>query len=459
MRPRFLVTAATALIFAFLSSPAPVRAESNLLFILDSSGSMWGKLEGKAKMETAKTALSKLVGDLPKDTKVGLMAYGHRVGNKEPGACADIELLMPIGKATPDDVVSWLERIKPKGKTPIAGSLRQTPRAFAGLEKSNNNIVLISDGIETCDGDPCAAAIELMRLNINLRVHVVGFDISEEDRSQLECIATFGKGKYFPANSTEGFTKAVTEAVKVAEAETKPELKPKPATPPPPKPVVYFEDNFDGDELADHWEVQNPAPDAFTVENGRLLLLSSSVTGFHAADMPNILTLNQDIPRGDWDIDVTFSGELSTGFEWLFLGLRKDEKNFLTSLFYHKRPGYGPDNRVMLRISKHVGGSETKADSTIWQPDWFELGYGAVMQKFAKGPATLTLSKRGRSYFATFRHAGLLDKNGDPHVFRTSKITSLRSPGELTLGIGLYEKAEGEFLALIDSVQIVKVGE
>lgn len=383
--------AGTLAILAMFS--APVQSANNLLFILDSSGSMWGQLDGAPKMETAKAALSKLIGDLPKDTNVGLMVYGHRIDRNDPSACEDIELLIPIGKINPGAVTRRLESIQPKGKTPISGSLRQTPGAFVGLEGTSKNIVLISDGIETCDGDPCNAAIDLIRSDINLRVHVVGFDISEKDRSQLECIATFGKGKYFPANSTEGFTKAVTDAVKVAQAETNPKPEPTPKVEPKvePKPAgpiltEVFRDDFDGEELAEHWEVQNPDPDSYIVEEGRLLMMSNSVAGFHSATMPNMLTLKQTLPSGDWDAKITFSGELGADYEWLWLGLRKDEKNFLSSLFYSTKDGASSasSNVVNLRISKHVRGNETKDTVRVWQPNWFNLNHGLILEGLNK---------------------------------------------------------------------------
>ncbi len=427
--------------------PVSAQAKTNILFIVDGSNSMWGQIDNKAKMETAKTTLGKLVSDLPADANLALMAYGH---TREKD-CNDVELLSAIGKDSPEMITTLIHTIQPTGKTPIANALAKSKDAFKGLEGQNNHILLVSDGIESCDGDPCAVAKSLQEAGLDVSAHVIGFGVSKEEGKQLTCIAENTGGKYFDAADTAAFNEAIEEVTQIAQAEPEPE--PAPA----PEPTLWFEDNFDGEDLAEHWEVINPNPDSYIVENGKLMMVSSKLTGFNYTDMPNMITLNKELPQGDWDINVTFSGELGTGKEWLWLGLRKDERNFLSSLFYHKMPGYGPDNRFMLRTIKHSDGNETKTENTIWQPDWFELGHGGVIQKFINGPATLTLSKRGRGYSASFQIDGLNDENGSPYIRSTSTITSMRSPGELTLGMGLHENADGEFLALIDSIQIIEI--
>lgn len=455
MRPQSLVTAATALIVACLVSPAPVRAESNLLFILDSSGSMRGKLEGKTKMETAKAALSKLVGDLPQDTKVGLMAYGHRYDRNDPNSCTDIELLTPVGASGRDEVVSWIERVNPKGKTPISGSLGQSPAAFAGLEESNNNIVLISDGIETCGGDPCAAADELAKSNINVRVHVVGFDISEQDRAQLECIATLGKGKYFSANSTEGFTEAVAEAIEVAQIETAPE------------PVIYFEDNFDGEDLAEHWEVQKPNPDNFIVENGALLVLSGAAAAGSTLTnetVENVFKLSKPLPAGDWTITAKFSVDIQTGLERAFIGIIDDGNNYLEiaaqAFVANFNDSYSSSfNFVGMKRSK---GTDATVSKNLWNGekfgDWYNIGNFADGVKNFPQPILLRLQKRGRNYIGSAMLAGA----EEPQWITLDRFTLLRLRGKVSFGFhqqgstarGRSGKIEGESTAEIDWIKI-----
>lgn len=436
----------TAWLIVLLSSPA---SAGNLLFILDSSGSMRGKVDGAAKIETAKSALSKLIGGLPPGSKVGLMVYGHR----EKQSCTDVEVLLSVGHATASAVSSQLAHIDPKGKTPIAYALEQSAGAFVGLEKGPNNVVLISDGIETCNGDPCAAAGALARSNINARVHVVGFNVPKKDREQLECIARLGNGKYFSADSTSGFAAAVTEAIKVAQSDVEPNP---PAAKPHPERVFF--DDFDGNELAKHWTVHNANPDAYLVENGKLLMFSGQKTGFDQKGMPNLITLNTKFPDGDWDAVVTFSGELKSGRDQIWVGLRKDEKNFVAANLMTKfnvADDYHGD-WVSLEFAKRSNNKPTKAPTGVFSGKNDEQ-YKKFVSHIKDGHGTITLSKRGHSYLASLTIKGIEDGKKGQKVWRTTKLTSLRAPGPLTLGVSLWDKANGEVLIFVDSVEILSV--
>ena len=454
MLTRFLVTASTALIVTCLLSTAPVRAENNLLFILDSSGSMWGQLDGKTKMETAKAALSKLIGDLPADTGVGLMVYGHRLGRKEPGACADIQLVKAVGRATSEGVAGWLGLVNPKGKTPIAGALRQAPGAFAGLEKFNNNIVLISDGIETCDGDPCAVAGELAKSNINVRVHVVGFDISEKDRVQLECIAEFGKGKYFPANSTEDFTRAVTEAVRVAQAETEPA--PSAAEPTPAQPVVYFEDNFDGEDLGEHWEVLKPNPDGFIVEDGKLLIVSGTPGSLASETVENVFKLSKSLPRGDWTLTAKFSVEFQTWYERAFVGIFDNRNNYLEISLQSIVGEYGLNRYPAFDVVgvKRSRGNDKKVSRRLWRGpntgDYSNVGNFAEGTKAFPQPVLLRLSKQGRNYVGSV----MMEGAEEPAWLNLDSFKILRQKGTVAIGLYQTQEVKGEAAINVDWVKI-----
>ena len=155
--------------------------------------------------------------------------------------------------------------------------------------------MLISDGFETCEGDPCAAASNLVSQGIEIKVHAVGFDVSDEARKQLECIAEKGRGRYFQASSTQGFKEAIAEVQQVAQAEPAPKAL---------EPKEYFRDDFDGAELADHWEVLNSNPDTFIVEDGQLLIVSASPGSLGEDTVANLFRLNIALPKGDWVMSV-----------------------------------------------------------------------------------------------------------------------------------------------------------
>jgi Ca-activated chloride channel family protein len=186
-------------------------ASGNLVFILDASGSMWGQVEGTAKIAIAKKVLAGLVEELPEDAVVGLVAYGHR----RKGDCDDVEELMPIGPLKSKKMIARIQALNPKGKTPISRAVRLTAQRIKHLE-DETTIILVSDGKETCDPDPCGLVRELKEAGIRFVMHVIGFDVTEEEREQLECMAQAGGGEYFTAKTASDFQLAAKEVVKKA---------------------------------------------------------------------------------------------------------------------------------------------------------------------------------------------------------------------------------------------------
>jgi Ca-activated chloride channel family protein len=180
-----------------------------IMFILDASGSMWAKVGGKAKIEIAKEVMTELIQDLPDTAETGLVAYGHR----RKGDCKDVEELVPLQPIDKKTLIDKIKAINPKGKTPITLSVRKTAEKLKTVE-DETIIILVSDGKETCDGDPCALVKELKKAGIKFTMHVIGFDVTEEEREQLECMAKAGGGEYFTAKTAQEFRVAVQKVVK-----------------------------------------------------------------------------------------------------------------------------------------------------------------------------------------------------------------------------------------------------
>ena len=183
-------------------------ASGNIIFILDASGSMWGQVEGTAKIAIAKEVLTGLIRDLPEDAVVGLVTYGHR----RKGDCDDVEELIALGPLDKAKMTARIQALSPKGKTPISRSVRLTAGRIKHLE-DETTIILISDGRETCDPDPCGLVKELKAAGIKFVMHVIGFDVTEEEREQLECMARAGGGKYYTAGNAGEFLAAAREVV------------------------------------------------------------------------------------------------------------------------------------------------------------------------------------------------------------------------------------------------------
>lgn len=185
----------TGLGFTAGAQNADKPSPGELILILDASGSMWGQIEGENKITIAKKVLKDLIAGLPEDTNVGLIVYGHR----DKGDCKDIETVIPPGPLNKGLLREKIDSINPKGKTPITDSVN---RAFEVARGSENaaTVILVSDGLETCGGDPCRAVEAAKGSGINFVMHVVGFDVAKEDVSQLECAAQAGGGLYLSAD-------------------------------------------------------------------------------------------------------------------------------------------------------------------------------------------------------------------------------------------------------------------
>ena len=287
-------------------------SSTDILFILDGSGSMWGQIDKVAKITTAKDTLSRLVDDVPEGARVGLMTYGTQ--SKE--SCSDFITLNEVG-STRQDIKTSIAGITPLGKTPMALSLTLAITKLSKTEPTDRQkaVVLISDGIETCDADPCSNAALSQYLGVDMKVHVVGFDVDKEAKDQLQCIAKAGRGQYFDAADTDGFQSAMAQVVQVAQA-AEPAPEPVAVSAPEPEPAPtgpviteFFRADFDGEALGENFTIDNENPDNYIVEGGVLTVLSTNFGGFDAENPENLFQYTGDMPPGDWDVEIEFTGE------------------------------------------------------------------------------------------------------------------------------------------------------
>ena len=302
--------------------PALVWAQNSTLFVLDGSGSMWGQVEGHPKIEIARQVMSDLIGRLPADVQAGLLVYGH----DRKDDCNDIEVVAPLGSDR-SAIVKALDTINPKGKTPITAALRQAVAQFRQNEGSSS-VVVVSDGKETCGGDPCAAAREAISTGINLRIHVIGFDVTPEETEQLTCIAEEGHGKYFAASNADQLVTALAEVEKEVVAPPPP---PPPPAEPEPTNEVLFEDHFERDELGDEWELKAPDPNRFAIMDGKALSVATTPEA-------NIAVLRQPI-SGNFTATITAT-------------IKMDRNNSIRLYSW-----VGDDNYVVLRIDGNYEGA------------------------------------------------------------------------------------------------------
>ncbi|HBY57400.1 MAG TPA: hypothetical protein DEG96_06010 [Candidatus Atribacteria bacterium] len=186
----------------------------NVELIVDASNSMWGQIKGESKISIAKVVLKQIIEGLSEEMNVGLRVYGHRYKIKDERACQDTELIIPIGPLQRDQLIQTIEKISPKGKTPLVYSILQSPQDFANL--GGGTVVLISDGIESCEGDIESIPLKLKESGIELRVNIVGFDIKEEEaRKQLETIAKSTGGIYLDAKDSQELLSSLQQTLKI----------------------------------------------------------------------------------------------------------------------------------------------------------------------------------------------------------------------------------------------------
>ncbi len=188
-----------------------VSAQSKrILFLVDASGSMAEKWGSKSKYEIAISTLAEIMDSILQenpDVEFALRLYGHQSPKPEQN-CEDTRLELPFGKHSKSKVLSLVEKYTPQGWTPIAYSLLQAMNDFPDYE-TPNSIILITDGEETCEGDPCAVVLELQKRRISFKPFVIGMGVPEDIAKKLKCI-----GYYRQANSRSDFEVVVSSTVK-----------------------------------------------------------------------------------------------------------------------------------------------------------------------------------------------------------------------------------------------------
>ncbi len=176
---------------------------TRILFVFDASNSMNGRWDTNSKIHVARELLHQSMDELAsaKNLELALRVYGHqtpiRAGNQD---CEDTRLEVPFGKYNHERIKKVISEINPKGTTPIARSLEKAGGDFPPCKDCRNIIILITDGIEACDGDPCAVSRSLQKRNVILKPFVIGIGLDEGFKSTFECV-----GNYYDATNEATF--------------------------------------------------------------------------------------------------------------------------------------------------------------------------------------------------------------------------------------------------------------
>jgi hypothetical protein len=189
----------------------PKKPTKNLEIILDLSGSMKLPLDRSTRIGTARQVLRAVLAKVPDDFNVGLRFYGHRYGSRQKETCTDTELVLPIEKLDRARLLSLVNRTQPRGETPLVYSVLQTLADLKPL--GGGSVVLITDGEESCNGDPAAAARQLKDSGIDVTLNIVGFTLTgKEVERQLGTLAEATGGRYYSAQSGDQLARALIMA-------------------------------------------------------------------------------------------------------------------------------------------------------------------------------------------------------------------------------------------------------
>lgn len=197
---------------SFRTVQAQQKVKTRLLFLLDASGSMYAQMDKENRITVAKRMLTKLMDSLAraKDVEVALRVYGHTSPTSKRD-CRDTRLEVPFRQDNHDEIKKRVAAINPKGTTLIAYSLQQAAFDFPKEAHVRNVIVIITDGIEECDGDPCAVSEALQSSGVILRPFIIGLGGNEDFRKAFECV-----GRYYDANTEASFDNVLNVVVSQA---------------------------------------------------------------------------------------------------------------------------------------------------------------------------------------------------------------------------------------------------
>ncbi len=290
----------------FVASSAQAEDAKSIL-VLDASGSMWGQIEGEAKITIARRVIAELLETFPEDQALGLSAYGHN----RKGDCSDIEQLVPPAVGSREAIKAAVEALNPKGKTPLSAAVIAAAKELRS-EEEPATVILISDGIETCELDPCEVGAELERAGVDFTAHVIGFDVSApEERAQLACLAENTGGQFLAASNASELAEALET---VAEAPA-----PKPEPEPKPEKTDLVIEVTDGEG--------GPV-----IQKGLLWTLTPGFEGGTVLNGFEIGTLRMSVLPGDYRVNVAWPQEENVAAADINVAIGEDNRFVLPML-------------------------------------------------------------------------------------------------------------------------------
>lgn len=181
------------------------KAAGKAIILLDASSSMLQQSNGRIKMDIAKDAVKSFAKTIGQSSEVSLVVYGHKGSDSDAdkgASCSGIEEVYPMGKYSKEEFHGAVDSFESKGWTPLAGAIQKAAEMSSSYE-GKTTIYIVSDGAETCDGDPVQTSKDLITKNANHTVNIIGFDVDSKAENQLKAVAEAGNGEFFKADNPE----------------------------------------------------------------------------------------------------------------------------------------------------------------------------------------------------------------------------------------------------------------
>ncbi|ABD54638.1 VWA domain-containing protein [Jannaschia sp. CCS1] len=242
----FLIALVTLLLLP-LAALAQSTDRPNTILVLDGSGSMWGQIDGVNKIVIAREVIAEMLADMADDVSLGLTVYGHR----QRGSCTDIETIVAPAPGTQGRILDAVNAINPRGRTPMTDAVIAAAQSLRSTEEAAT-VILVSDGIENCNPDPCAIAAELEATGVDFTAHVIGFDVASEPeaRAQMQCIADNTGGQFLTADNATELSQALEQVVAILPTPMRIEAQVLPQGTLPTRPVTWTLLGADGDVVS-----------------------------------------------------------------------------------------------------------------------------------------------------------------------------------------------------------------
>lgn len=451
---RFVAAAGLGLLSSWAAVPPAAAEAVKAILVLDASGSMWGQVDGRAKIAIAKDTVSQILGNWRPENALGLVVYGHR----SKGDCADIEVVREAGPVDAAAFKGAVAGITPKGKTPMTAAVRQAAEALKFTE-GPATVILVSDGEETCGLDPCAVAEELEALGVGLTVHTVGFDLkSDAARAQLACLAEKTGGRYIDAKNAGDLGAALDATVAVVQAPAPPVA----AAAPEPPPAEAKQDVSlvaeaslvaGGTPIADgvSFDVFRAAPDGTATDEG----FGTFYGGKAGIDLPpGDYVVRARMQLAGVDVPVTIVEGKTAKIEAVL------NAGTIVARGYRREGDSEPVSDITWQLTTSAGDTDTRYDGELVAvvPAGTQTLRAAIGQAATELPVEVTAGQTAEYDIvveAGIAAASALFAPGGPKATKNIKIDIVRGEGDAAETVDYTYEPEARFTVAPGTYRIV----